>query len=150
MWRNCVIATSLLVVLSTGPQAFGIERGRGGEGRSSGRQSPGGEWGERSHQGGSSHRNYGQSHNAEGSSAERHEGKSEFNRQPSEFSNSETARSEAGKGGASNFERGQPSNSGAKDAAAGAAAANRRAPQHSGEQGAAAGAAFANRNQPKY
>src|SRR5262245_11259698 len=44
------------------PLGYAVERGGAGRERSAGRQSPGGSWSERTHQGGEGHKSYDQSH----------------------------------------------------------------------------------------
>jgi hypothetical protein len=178
MSRQLVFATIALISCFELPNAYSVERGRSNEGRSEGRQSLGGSWSERSHQGGSGHHNYGQSQSEQGRGSH-NEGASESSHRSSESSNPEGAgaasassRQNATTGsqshdaaagaahsnqpqysggqGAAAANRNQSQYSGQQGAVAGAAATNRNEPQHSGAQGAAAGAATANRNQPQY
>src|SRR5262245_5007667 len=99
--------------------ALAVERGGGAGERSAGRQSPGGAWSPRTHQGGNGHTTYDQSHGESRNSGQ------------------------TGFGAEHNRQNKLPSS--ANGAAAGAAAANRNQPAHSGAEGAAAGAAAANR-----
>lgn len=147
----------LFVIVFCASPLLAVERNRESAGRSEGRQSPGGAWGERSHQGGSSRGNFGQSAGGQGR-GERSEGAKEFNKQPGQNRNVEgrnvegrspESPSREGAAGATRLNRNQPQNPEARGAAAGAAAANRNQPQFSGKQDAAAGAAAANRNQPQ-
>src|SRR6476661_6922438 len=91
-----VLSCSFLVSL-----AHGFERGRGGEGRSEGRQSPGGSWSERSHQGGSGHHSYGQS----GSEQERG-GQSSKKNESSDRSREGSGKPESGDGASDSNRRG--------------------------------------------
>lgn len=178
MLRNLFLAASL-IVLCAGTQVAQGERGRNEEPRNANRQSPGGAWSERSHQGGEGHQNYDQSHRSTGETGNN----SVTERNPAESSGLESRNSDAERrneqneagthsaaagaalekhnqpnysgaegaaAGAAASKRNEPQHSGEQDAAAGAAAANRRGPQYSGAQGAAAGAALAKRNQPQY
>src|SRR4051812_23551522 len=117
--RILLRTTLALMCLFAGLQACVAERGREGEGRSSERQSPGGEWSERAHQGGQNQAHHSYS-NPEGAKTK---------------STESSASARATEGSAGSQKRDPSSQSGAKDAAAGAAHANRNSPQYSGKQG---------------
>ena len=164
MRRFSITALALIAGL-VAPPAYGVERGRGGEGRSAGGHPPGGSWSAPSHHGGQSHtpHNYSQGQGQRGESGKA-AGESAFNRNASQSPESNKAAgataekrrnestasgAQGAAAGAAAANRRRPQASGAEDAAAGAAAANRNAPKASGAEGAAAGAALANRNAPQ-
>jgi hypothetical protein len=166
MSRNRFAAAFTVIWCLTPTFATAVERGREGAGRTSGGQSPGGSWSERSHQGGESHtpHNYSASqpgHRTTGSGGEA--GAFGARRSPaagesgaagaaglSRRNESSATGAQGAAAGAAAAKRNSPQYSGVQGAAAGAAAAKRNAPQYSGAEGAAAGAAAANRNAPKY
>lgn len=145
MGRRMIISMLVAFLCLAVPRAY-AQRGRG-EGRSGGGHSPGGEWSERSHQGGN---------HAQGGGANRERTGGNSGGKEQGFAGKNGA-SVNGRGnnssaaaGAAAAERRGPQATGAQGAAAGAAAANRNNPTATGKQGAAAGAAAANRNSPQY
>jgi hypothetical protein len=138
-----------------GPANSPSREPRGNSAAGRGQAAPGGNWSERSHQGGMSanqqsghvpagaaamNRNNPQASGAQGTAA----GAAAANHKQPQASGEQGAAA-----GAAAANRNNPQASDAQGAAAGAAAANRRGPQNPGAEGAAVGAAAANRNNPQ-
>jgi hypothetical protein len=157
MLRGSTLAVVFILLCLNAPLARG-ERGRNEESRNS-KQSPGGAWSERSHQGGEGHKNYNQSHpeqeaNVNKSEEKRNRGETATpgeQKSVTERHNESTSSGSHDAAAGATFEKhNEPNFSGSQGAAAGASAANRREPQYSGAEGAATGAAAANRREPQY